>query len=178
MKHLILFAMLSLIGKDQTSIIYNFQDKSTASDWYIVDDVVMGGLSKGTMTINSKGNGIFRGKVSTQNNGGFSSIRHGFDTKNVSNYTHVVLRVKGDGKSYQFRIKENGRQRYSFISSFDTSESWQTIRLPFKDFYPSFRGYKLNRPNYEGEIMQEVAILIGNKRDERFTLEIEHIFLE
>ena len=41
-----------------------------------------------------------------------------------------------------------------------------------------FRGYKLNEPNYAGEVIAEIAFLIGNKRNESFSLEIEKIYLE
>lgn len=170
--------MISLISPDKSTMIYDFQANKTVQDWYVVDDGVMGGLSEGSIRINSDGNGLFSGEVSTRNNGGFSSVRHNFEKLDASPYTHVVLRVKGDGKSYQFRIKESRRQRYSFISSFETSGEWETIRLPFKEFYAGFRGYQLDIPNYSGETMEEIAILVGNKRNESFALEIASISLE
>lgn len=170
--------MLSFFSQDNTAVLYDFQAVKSVQDWYVVDDGVMGGLSEGAMSLNSKGNGVFSGDVSTRNNGGFSSIRYNFETMDASDFTHVVLKVKGDGKSYQFRIKESRRQRHSFIASFQTSGDWETIRLPFKDFYAGFRGYQLDIPNYSGETMQEIAILIGNKRNESFALEIERISLE
>ena len=170
--------MLGLFNQDNTAIIFDFQAAKSSQDWYVVDDGVMGGLSEGSMRMNSNGNGVFRGDISTRNNGGFSSIRYNFAAIDASSFTHVVLHLKGDGKSYQFRIKENRRQRHSYIASFQTSGAWETIRIPFKDFYPGFRGYQLDIPNYEGETMQEIAILVGNKRNETFELEIERISLE
>ena len=46
------------------------------------------------------------GNISLENNGGFSSVRHSFRKKVVSEFEQIVLKVKGDGKTYQFRIKE------------------------------------------------------------------------
>ena len=138
----------------------------------------MGGLSQGKMILNADDNGLFKGYVTTENNGGFSSVRYAFGKKKVSKYDQVVLRVKGDGKTYQFRIKSDAAQRYSYIQSFGTSGNWQTIKLPFESFYPGFRGNKLDRPNYRGGVMEEIAFLIGNNRNENFSLEIEKIYLE
>lgn len=178
MKLFAIFLMISMLSQDSASSIFDFQKDKDLSNWYVVDDRVMGGLSQGELLTNDDGNGLFKGYVTTDNNGGFSSIRYNFDKKNVSSYTHIVLKVKGDGKSYQFRIKDNSRQRFSYMTSFDTSGDWETIKIPFDTFYPGFRGYKLERPNFKGDFMEEIAFLIGNKTKESFTLEIETISLE
>jgi NADH dehydrogenase [ubiquinone] 1 alpha subcomplex assembly factor 1 len=43
---------------------------------------------------------------------------------------------------------------------------------------PSFRGRKLDMPNYPAKVLEEVVILISNKKAERFSLEIDKITLE
>jgi hypothetical protein len=138
----------------------------------------MGGLSKGKLALNDGGNGVFKGFITTENNGGFSSVRHSFKTKIVSEYESVNIKLKGDGKQYQFRIKENENQQFSYIYQFETSGEWETVTIPLKSFYPSFRGRKLDKPNYDGQKMKEVTFLIGNKKKESFRIEIERIYLE
>jgi hypothetical protein len=170
--------MISILAQDSSSTIFDFKEASDMSNWYVVNDGVMGGLSQGELIINDSSNGLFKGYVTTENNGGFSSIRYNFDKKNVSKYTYIVLKIKGDGKSYQFRIKDNARQRFSYMTSFNTSGDWETIKIPFDVFYPGFRGYKLERPNFQGDFMEEIAFLIGNKVKESFALEIEKISME
>jgi hypothetical protein len=44
--------------------------------------------------------------------------------------------------------------------------------------YPSFRGRKLTMNNFSSESIQELAFLIGNKKAQNFTLEIDKIYLE
>lgn len=178
MKSVIILLFLSVMCQDSSSYIFDFKNKKNTSNWYVVDDGVMGGLSQGTFTSTDSGNALYRGIVRTENNGGFSSVRHGFKTKDVSKYEFVMLKVKGDGKSYQFRIKQDRSQRYSYIKSFKTSGEWETIKIPFSKFYPSFRGYELDKANFSGETMEEIAILIGNKTGEAFSLEIEKIYLD
>jgi len=178
MKFLIILLMIGTMAQDSSSSIFDSKQQRDLSNWYVVDDGVMGGLSRGELTMNDSGNCLFKGYVTTENNGGFSSIRYGFNKKSVSEFKHIVLKLKGDGKSYQFRIKDNSRQRYSYIATFRTSGDWETIKIPFSEFYPGFRGYRLDKPNFSGDVMEEIAILIGNKVKESFALEIEKIYLE
>lgn len=178
MKTLGFIVVLAVIFQDQEAILYDFKKAKSLSDWYVVNDGVMGGLSQGQFSLNESNHGLFKGFVTTENNGGFSSIRYVFDTKDVSAYTHLVLRLKGDGKSYQFRLKASSNQRYSYIMPFQTSGEWETIKVPLKSFYPSFRGYKLNQPNFSENTLEEVGLLIGNKTNEDFELEIDQISLQ
>ncbi len=158
--------------------IFDFQSTADIKNWYVVDDVVMGGRSTGSFMLNSEGHGEFRGKVSLENDGGFSSVRYRFESLQVSDYEIVKIRLKGDGKSYQFRVKSSADERYSYIAHFDTNGDWQTIEIPFEGMYPSFRGNKLDLPNYPGETMVEMAFLISNKKAETFTLLLDRIDLK
>lgn len=160
------------------TIIYDFSKNRNCDSWSIVNDGVMGGLSKGKMSLIENGRALFKGFITTENNGGFCSVKHSFSKKNISNFKRVVFRVKGDEKAYQFRIKENSEDQHSYIQEFQTSGEWETIRIPFNAFYASYRGTTLNMPNYVGDFMEEVTFLIGNKRKESFALEIERIWLE
>lgn len=158
--------------------IFDFNENSSLTNWNIVDDVVMGGRSDGNFRINNDGHGEFFGKVSIENNGGFSSIRYNFKKIDSHNYSKFVLRLKGDGKNYQFRVKDNTYNRYSYISEFKTTGEWQTIEIPYNKMYASFRGYRLDIPNFKGDQMQEIAFLISNKKQEEFRLFIDSISIE
>ena len=128
-------------------MIFEFNAESNISKWVILDDIVMGGKSDGNFTLNKKGNGVFSGVISLDNNGGFSSVRYRLDKKCLKKYSKFIIKIKGDGKAYQFRAKK----------------------------YPAFRGRILNMKNYQGKQLQEIAFLIGNKKNESFKLEIDEI---
>ena len=162
----------------ETLLIYDFSQTRDLAGWYVVNDGVMGGLSKGTMELNTDGHGVFQGTVRLENNGGFSSVRYPFETIRVSEYDYLVLRVKGDGKRYQLRAKSRKGQYYSYVSYFQTSGQWETIKVPLRDMYPVFRGNRLNQPDYDGVQLEEIGFLIGNKKAETFRLEIDSIYLE
>lgn len=155
--------------------LFAFDMDSDLSNWYIVDDVVMGGRSDGHFEINEKGHGLFYGDVSLDNNGGFSSVRYSFDEIDLRDKSTCLIRLKGDGKRYQFRVKESRYDRHSYIQYFETSGEWETIELPLRIMYPTFRGMELNMPDFPGQKMQEISILISNKKAESFQLEMDWI---
>ena len=173
-----LICIMTLFSTQYTQVIYDFSKNSNIEDWRIVDDVVMGGRSSGTFELSADGFGVFEGDVSLENNGGFSSVRHRFQKIPTGKYTRIAIRLKGDGKKYQFRIKANSGDYYSYISTFETSGEWQDIEIPLKELYPSFRGRKLDMPNFSKGDIEEVAFLIGNKRKEKFRLLLDKIELK
>jgi hypothetical protein len=161
-----------------TTTLFDFKKSSNIDDWQIVDDVVMGGRSNGNFKLNKEGYGKFSGQVSLENNGGFSSLRYTFDTKDISSFSKIKLRVKGDGKTYQFRVKTTIEDYASYIYEFETTTDWITIDIPFEAMYPTFRGQRLQRPNFQEAQMEQIAFLIGNKKEQSFELLIDTIELE
>jgi hypothetical protein len=158
--------------------IFDFNSNANISNWRVVDDVVMGGKSEGDFKVNKDGNGEFSGFVSLENNGGFSSLRYRFSAKDVSGFNTVNIRVKGDGSTYQFRVKDSAYNNHSFISYFDTNTEWQIISIKLSEMYPAFRGRKLKMGNFSSDKIEEIAFLIGNKTAQNFKLEIDKIYLQ
>ena len=158
-------------------MIFDFKNSSGTENWYVVNDDVMGGVSASKLNINKDGYAKFSGRVSTANNGGFASVRYRFNPISIDGNTKIVLRVKGDDKSYQLRVKSSASDYYSYVCSFDTSKDWELIEVDLKDMYPSFRGMKLPMGNFDEASIEELSILIGNKKNESFELWIEHIKL-
>src|SRR5690606_39501342 len=57
----------------------------------------------------NEGIAVFQGTLSLENNGGFASVRSGAIEQDLGKTHGVVVRVRGDGKTYQFRIWTTGR---------------------------------------------------------------------
>ena len=159
-------------------LIYDFNSTNGSRGWQVVDDTVMGGMSDGALATDKDGHAIFEGVVSLENNGGFSSLRYGTGSIEAGKYKNFVLMLKGDGKKYQFRVKRYRSDRHSYTYTFETSGEWQEIKIPFEQMTPTFRGYTPDIPNYPGDIIQEIGLLIGNKKAESFRLLIDWIGLE
>ncbi|GGD42365.1 CIA30 family protein [Muriicola marianensis] len=170
--------LLFLLMSQAPFTLFQFSDQADLSAWRIVNDGVMGGLSKGKLTLSEQGHGVFTGFVSLENNGGFTMIQHAFRPVEATHFTSLEIRLKGDGKKYQVRLKSSPTQYYNYSHTVSTTGEWQSIKIPFSEFRPQFRGRQLSKAPYPGQELGEVAILIGNKKAESFRLEIDEITLK
>lgn len=177
MKYVLLLFTLSLFTKSSMKQIYTFSNQTNIKEWRIVNDDVMGGISNCSLKMTDAGHGQFSGQVSLANNGGFASIQLNTKIKLAKEKKCIVLRVKGDGKRYEFRLKGKTSQSESYVHSFATSGEWQTLKLEIREFYPQFRGRKLNSPNFNFENIEQLSFLISNKQEEDFKLLIDWIGL-
>jgi uncharacterized protein YbjT (DUF2867 family) len=128
----------------EEKILFDFThpDADLTETWGAVDDVVMGGVSQSTIRLVDH-KAIFGGIVSTEQNGGFASVR----TRNfsppmdLSAYQGIELRVVGDGKRYKFITRCEGQwDGIAYCYSFDTIYNYPTtVCIPFQDLIPVFR---------------------------------------
>ncbi|VAH42831.1 unnamed protein product [Triticum turgidum subsp. durum] len=143
-------AVKESVGLSEGKLLFGFKGNLCGKFvWGALDDVVMGGVSESAFQIQPTGSetgeatGLFKGTVSTSNNGGFTSIR----TKNftvpedLSPYDGVELRVKGDGRRYKLIIRTSYEwDTIGYTASFDTTKGeWQSVRIPFSSLIPVFR---------------------------------------
>ena len=162
----------------ETKVVYDFSENSSLRNWRVIDDGVMGGVSQGSLRINFEGHGLFSGFVSLENYGGFSSIRYNTSPIKVLGYDYICIRVFGDNKNYQLRIKSDYYDRHVYSKAFFVKNEWQEISIPLEKMKPQFRGRKLKMSNFKENSIVEIGILIGNKTEEKFTLFIDKISLK
>lgn len=158
-------------------IIFEFNKNTSLQNWKIVDDVVMGGRSQGEINLSPEGYGRFSGTVSLENNGGFSSVRFLPVGLEVDPQNKINIRLKGDCKRYQFRVKHDQQSSHSYVTYFETTGEWQEMTILLNDLYATFRGGRLDQPNYNHDTIQELGFLIGNKKEQDFELMIDKIEL-
>lgn len=135
---------------EQTIFDFANPNQNLKETWGAVDDVVMGGVSQSGIGLRDN-KAIFSGNVSTDNNGGFASVR----TRNLeppldlSDYEGIELRVVGDGKRYKFILRCEGKwDGVGYSYSFDTIYDYPTtIRVPFKELIPVFRAKTVREAN-------------------------------
>ena len=171
-----LLLMLSIHLKEKT--IFDFNEPASTEAWRTVNDGVMGGLSASQMIWQEKGTVIFSGDVSLENNGGFASVRTEPQKFGLFRKQGILLRMKGDGQTYKFRIRTDAYfDGAAYSLDFNTRDNeWATIKLPFADFLPTFRGRILKNiePIESGNIRQ-LGFLISDKQAGAFALEIDWI---
>jgi hypothetical protein len=135
--------------------------------WRLITDGVMGGLSKGNLTLdNYKGRNCLRmrGDVTTENNGGFVQTALPLSDKepfDASAYTGVELDVSGNNESYNihFRTDSLWFPWQSYRYSFTTSPDWKTLRVPFASLTP----YKTTQKFSRNEIIRIGLVAIGRE---------------
>ena len=146
--------------------------------WTSVSDVVMGGVSDSLMQVSEDGTGVFAGHLSLENNGGFASVRAPLPENDFTGYDGIVLRVKGDGKRYSFRVRTDMLfDGVVYRQEFDASEGeWMDVELLFSDFKPSFRGRIVpDAPPLDPSRIFQIGFLISEKQEGSFRLEVERI---
>jgi NADH dehydrogenase [ubiquinone] 1 alpha subcomplex assembly factor 1 len=147
-------------------------------EWFVVNDGVMGGVSSSTIVVTADGIGVFAGRLSLENNGGFASVRTDVSGVDLSGTAGLVLRVRGDGRAYQVRLRTDERfDGIAYSATFPTEPGrWQTVVLPFDAFVPTFRGSTpRNAPPLDPGAVRQLGLLIGDKREGPFRLEVERI---
>ena len=123
--------------------IFDFSTpRNDLAAWGALDDVVMGGVSKGCFFSGDQ-TAVFAGNVSTDNSGGFSSVRtQNFEPPfDFEGWRGVRLRVKGDGQRYKFILRNSeGWDSPAYIYSFDTvADTWIDVEVPFEEMVATFR---------------------------------------
>lgn len=148
-------------------------------DWQIVNDGVMGGLSEGRVDFAGGEILRFSGTLSLENNGGFTTVRSGDLDLDLSNDLGLLLRVKGDGRTYEARLDSDARFRgnsVSFAGTFETEKDrWIQVKVPFTEFKGSFRGMDLPDMKLNPAAVERVWILLADKKEGPFELEVDWI---
>jgi monofunctional biosynthetic peptidoglycan transglycosylase len=143
------------------------------NQWVVVNDDVMGGVSQSRVDLTKEQTVRFSGAVSLENNGGFASIRHNGPPAEIRHGDGVRLRVLGDGKTYQFRVRTAGGTAYK--ADFTTIRgTWQEFGIPWSSFEATYRGRAVKgAPPLKGDAIRQVGFLIANGKAETFDLQIE-----
>ena len=155
------------------------QEENEAFGWQVVNDGVMGGLSKGKIEMSDTGTMTFTGNLSLENNGGFSLARSERVDFNLSNDQGILLRVKGDGRTYEVRLESDAKFRswpVSFSGKFETTkDEWQQVKIPFSSFKGGFRGRELPDAKLDPSQIYRVGIIIADKQEGPFAVELDWI---
>ena len=134
-----------LIIDDRTTGDYHSQ---LGTSWRLVTDGVMGGVSKGQLTLDNIENKSclrLRGDISLENSGGFVQAALDLTHKtafDASDYSGVMLEVYGNAEDYNVHLRTDDvwLPWQSYRASFPAPAGWHTVRLPFSEF----SGYRIN----------------------------------
>ncbi|MGB6222098.1 CIA30 family protein [Haloferula sp.] len=173
-----LLAVASTLAFGGETVLYDFEEDSKKPRWEVENDGVMGGVSKGEgKTVD--GTLIFQGRLSLENDGGFASLQTEDGDWDLSKSKGIVLRVKGDGRSYQFRVATDARfkgSRIDYAAEFQTKKGeWIEVVVPFSDMEARWRGEKLDEPKLDLKNVEQLRIYLGDGKEGPFMLEVDWI---
>jgi len=165
-------------GKRPTKVDLKFDGDADEPTWTSQNDSVMGGVSKGGAVIRD-GLLHFTGSLSFENNGGFAQVRIRDLGCDLAGKKGMRMKVMGDGRTYQLRIATNARHRGSRIAyrvEFPTKAGeWSEVEVSFADLKPSHHGKELSGPPADLSQVEEMSLLIGDKREGPFSLKVDWI---
>jgi NADH dehydrogenase [ubiquinone] 1 alpha subcomplex assembly factor 1 len=164
---------------DTSMMIFDFSTEEQLRQWMVINDGVMGGVSRSTVIKGDPAGAVFAGDVSLENFGGFCSASARLDMPvDASGYSGIAVRCKGDGKTYKLTLKNDqsfGGFAYQFSFAV-SSDEWMVVKVPFSEFRASFRGQPApDAPPLNPGVIQAIGFLIADKQAGSFKLEVESI---
>ena len=160
----------------ESLLLEDFKKGESTLSWQAVNDGVMGGLSKGRPILNKSSTMSFKGEISLENNGGFSSIRTFGQAKDLSVYSGLELRLKGDGRTYFVTLRSPDNKRIAYWSAITPEKGiWQVIKVPFDSFYPTWFGKKVQGLQLKTQKINSIGFMLYDKEAGKFNLDVDLI---
>jgi NADH dehydrogenase [ubiquinone] 1 alpha subcomplex assembly factor 1 len=97
--------------------------------------------------------------------------------RELSGIDRIRLRVRGDGRRYQFSLRlRDGPPGVSWRAAVDTDGSWQTVNLPLGNLVAVVRGRPVAGPaSIVSGTVCRLGFLLADRQPGRFGLEITAI---
>ena len=156
----------------------HFNTPQCVQGWAAIDDRVMGGLSSSQLVFHPDGHALFEGTVSTDNNGGFASVRHAALSLGEEGTTGYRLQVRGDGKRYKLNLRmDGGLDGVNYQAVFQPpADRWVDVVLPLNVFSPRYRGQPVpNAPMLRPERVCQVGWMVADGQIGAFQLAIRTV---
>ena len=162
------------------TVVFDFTKEGVRKGFLPITDNVMGGVSTAQFEAEKSPEefAAFTGNLSLDNFGGFATVRSPTKTYDLSEFSGLELRLRGDGKTYIFFLKSNEKNNgYQYQTWFATQAGkWEDIKLPFSEFRPYYRGMKLRLwAGLNPGKIQAMGFMIADKQDGSFNLDVQYI---
>ncbi len=170
-----LLAQASVLAAEKS--IVSFENEESLKTWTSVNDEVMGGISKGGFTRSDQGTLIFRGEISLENNGGFASIRTKQSELDLSGTSALVVKARGDGRTYWIDLRVKGQMAASSYRAYlpTTAGEWKEIRVPLTEFNLQAFGRELSIKPLDPAAVTSFGFTLADKKAGTFELEIASV---
>lgn len=160
-----------------TDVIASFEKPDSADNWGSVNDGVMGGVSTGSAERTDRQTLRFTGNLSLENNGGFASIRMAPRDLKLGNAAGIIVKARGDGRTYWVGLRTARQFGASSYRAFITpaTDAFSETFIPFTDFNLEAFGRDVGGPPLDPAAIRSIGFTIADKKPGAFELEIESI---
>ncbi|CAG9813347.1 unnamed protein product [Phaedon cochleariae] len=192
---------LLIFRPGEVDVQWQFNDTESLKKWIVTADSDNNeGHSNCSLTLTSGGKGIFSGELSTRapkdgrvKRSGYCNIKTTRARKSFrrdahldwTSYNMLVMRVRGDGRSYLLNIHTRGyyditwNDMYHYVLFTRGGPYWQVARIPFSKFYFASKGRIQDRQeSIPLNKITSFGITAGERHGGEFSLEIDYIGLE
>ena len=170
-------ALMTLAPGDCRTI-FDFAREGEPDRWQVVNDGVMGGLSRGRIA--PQGEALrFWGEINT-NGGGFSSIRRTLLRGALANVDRLKITMKGDAREYQLSMRSDVRRFGRSVAYRSTLQpsgegEWQSAIVDLTDLEPSIFGRRVRAPNFDPASARSIGLILADGRDGPFEIQVRKI---
>ncbi|XP_018308467.1 complex I intermediate-associated protein 30, mitochondrial [Mycetomoellerius zeteki] len=188
--------------QNEVDVIWRFKNDLKSLDQWVItcDSDYNEGFSTVKLEMSSTGTGVFSGTISTRlpkdgriRYAGYCNMTSIPKQKSFkrdtyhdwSHYTHLVLRIRGDGRCYVLNLSTRGmfdltwNDMYHYVLYTRGGPYWQYVRIPFSKFVFSSKGKAQDKqvPVTQHEITN-FGISLADDISGHFRLEIDYIGVE
>ncbi len=173
----IVTVLFLLLPYDNMEAIIDFSDPQQMRDWVVVNDGVMGGLSRGKVELTETG-ALFSGRVSLENNGGFASFRSPYSRIDLSSYDSLEIRYKSTGLPCAmsfYRYSQFWRPNNKL--PLELSDDWTTVRVSLLDLAEYRMGSKTGNTISRDQLNDIIRIgfITDSKKEGNFEFEVDYV---
>ncbi|XP_012255267.2 complex I intermediate-associated protein 30, mitochondrial [Athalia rosae] len=188
-----------LYRENEIDVVWRFDgDEKSLSNWIVTADSDNGeGYSNCRLELTKSGRGLFSGHLDTRlpktgdiKRAGYCNIKTVRARKSFKReanydwnpYNHLVMRVRGDGRSYLLNISTAGyfdlmwHDVYHYVLYTRGGPYWQYVKIPFSKFFFASKGRVQDKQEpIPLDSIVNFGITAGDKVTGPFHLEIDYI---
>ncbi|KAJ1529303.1 hypothetical protein ONE63_006098 [Megalurothrips usitatus] len=184
-----------------TDKYFSFNGPDSLENWVVsTDSDWNGGFTTGNISISPSGTGVFSGNLCTQvpksgtlENAGFANLRFVPPLKSFGRepvyvfvaYTHLVLRVRGDGRNYLVNLHPHAffdihhLNMFTYVLHTRGGPYWQETKIPFSKFFLHYKGRMQDRQTpIDLQNIRNFSISLMDQNNGPFRLEIDYVGCE
>lgn len=170
---------LATLAPGDCRTLADFSLAGEVERWQVVNDGVMGGLSRGRIAPADANAMRFWGNINT-NGGGFSSIRHRLASGAMEGATHVRVTMKGDGRAYQLSLRSNASMFGRSVAYRGTlrpqgKSDWKVATIALSDLEPSIFGRRVPAGPFDPAAARSIGFILADGQDGPFEMQVRRI---